>query len=414
MISADIITIGDEILIGQIVDTNSAWMGRELNKNGINVKRIISIHDDENEIISTLNQAFLESDIVLLTGGLGPTKDDITKHTLCKYFNTNLFFSNEVFNHLQNLLTSEAARKSRLNRTQAEVPENCTVIMNMKGTAPCMWFEKDGKVLVSMPGVPNEMEWLMEEMVIPKLRDFFTLPFIYHKTIMTQGTFEADLAEHLLDFENELPSNIKLAYLPSQGIIRLRLSASGNNKADLEREVNLYAEKLQSYIPEYVYGYDNESLSEVLGRVLKEKELTISLAESCTGGTIAGMITSIPGSSRYFKGGVVAYSNEIKTDILGVDSGDIKKYGAVSLEVAEQMAMGVRKLCNTHYAISTSGVAGPDGGTTDKPVGTVCVAIATPDKVFSKKFLFSNKREYNIRKTALTALNWLRKIIVSE
>lgn len=271
MIKAYIITIGDEILIGQIIDTNSAWMAVELNSIGIEIKKIISIHDKEEEILKTIEEAFKEADILLITGGLGPTKDDITKHTLAKYFNSQIVFSEEVYEHLQKILTTIKAKTNKLNKSQAEVPENAEILMNNAGTAPCMWFRNGNKVLVSMPGVPNEMKWLMENRILPKIKEEFDMPYIHHRTIMTQGTFEADLAEKLNKYEEDLPENIKLAYLPSSGIIRLRLSAFGNNNENLKEEVEEQVNMLHKYIPDLIYGYENESLAEVVGKILKER-----------------------------------------------------------------------------------------------------------------------------------------------
>ncbi len=412
---AEIITIGDEILIGQIVDTNSAWMGEQLNLAGIKVHQITSVSDNAEHIIKALDEAKSRVDIILITGGLGPTKDDITKHTLVKYFNTSLRFDEDVFQHVKSLFARFGREVTGVNLKQAEVPENCTVIHNANGTAPGMWFEQDGKAFISMPGVPYEMKKMMGVEIIPRLKknpDGYrdSLPTIIHRTILTQGIGESFLSEIIAEWENSLEKEkIKLAYLPSPGMVRLRLSASGNDETALRNKVTEKAGELGKLIPKFIYGYEKDTLEEITGRLLKEKNQTLSLAESCSGGMIAHLVTSVPGSSVYFMGGVVSYSYESKTKMLGVSNETLIKFGAVSEEVVVQMALGAKHEFKTDWAISASGIAGPDGGMPDKPVGTVWIAIAGPNGVKAKKFQFGGDRERNISVTAITALNMLRK-----
>ena len=412
---AEIITIGDEILIGQIVDTNSAFIGQLLNLNGISVKQISSVSDNREHIIKALDEAKERADIILITGGLGPTKDDITKKTLCEYFNTTMRFDETAYQDVVNLFAQYGKTVTPINRLQAEVPAICEVIRNYNGTAPCMWFDVDGKVYISMPGVPYEMKALMKNQIIPKLKSRFKFPFIYHKTALTQGIGESALSELISDWEDSLASlNIKLAYLPAPGMVRLRLSTKGENEAVLHSNVENKIEELKTIISQYIYGYEifgveNETLEQTVGKLLREKRKTVSTAESCTGGYISHLITKVPGSSEYYIGSVISYSYEIKETELGVSKDILDSQGAVSQPVVEQMAKAIRKKYNTDYSISASGIAGPSGGTKDKPVGTVWVALATPDKVISEKFQFGNHRERNIQKTANAALNMLRK-----
>jgi len=409
---AAIITIGDELLIGQTIDTNSAWMGAELSKAGFDVYRITSIHDRKDDIINALDEAAGKTDVVLITGGLGPTSDDITKQTLCEFFNTTLVTDFEVLKMIEEMMSHRKFAMNENNRHQAEVPESCRVLKNATGTAPGMWFEKDGTIYISMPGVPYEMKYLMTEHVLPELHKRFTSQKIIHRNIMTYGTFEAKLAETLTGFEKDLPENIKLAYLPSQGIIKLRLTGTGTETASLSNLINDQVMKLYKIIPDLIYGEDEESLEMVIGKLLKNKKNTICTAESCTGGEIAHLVTCVPGSSFYYKGSVVAYSNSIKTQILGVHKNLLEKYGAVSEQVVSEMAIGARKLFNTDYAIATSGIAGPDGGTDTKPVGTIWIAIASANRVVTEKHVFGNDRITNIKRFSLVALNLLRKQII--
>ncbi|RLD67546.1 MAG: competence/damage-inducible protein A [Bacteroidetes bacterium] len=410
--TAEIITIGDEILIGQIVDSNSAWMAEKLNLAGIKVHQISSVSDDETHIINALNEASVRVDLVLMTGGLGPTKDDITKNTLCKYFDTKLVVNEEVLEYIKKIFERRGFPILKENMQQAELPESCTIIRNYYGTASGMWFEKDNTIFVSMPGVPQEMKKLMEDGIIPRLKENYELPVIVHRTILTYGFIESELSNLIEDWELNLPDGMKLAYLPSLERLRLRLSIRGDNREKLEKLINQEEQKLKIYLGDAIFGYGEQSLQEMVGKILEEKNKTLATAESCTGGNIARLITSIPGSSVYFRGSVVAYDNSIKEQILNVNKDDLIKFGAVSKEVVEQMALGVKKIMGTDYAIATSGIAGPGGGTEDKPVGTIWIAIAGSDKLISKKYSFGNQREFNIRRTSSVALNKLRKMLI--
>lgn len=407
--TAEIISIGDELLIGQVINTNASWIAGELNKVGILVSQVTAIGDNSADIQRVLKNACLRNDIVLLTGGLGPTKDDTTKGVLATYFNSGMVFHKPTFQNICQLFSSRNYEVTPVNRKQAEIPEKCTPMPNINGTAPGMWFEENGKVIVSMPGVPFEMQPMLLNQVIPRLQNKFELlPFIYHKTIMTQGLGESKLAERIQEIEDRLPEHIKLAYLPQPGIVRLRLSASGKNKTILEDEINLYCKQLLDKIPELIFGYDDITLEEVVGKLLLKRKESLSTAESCTGGYLAHLITSIPGSSNYYSGSVISYSNEVKIGELNVSSADLEKYGAVSQQVVEQMAKGVREKFNTDYSLATSGIAGPDGGTIEKPVGTIWIALASEKGVQSKLLHLGEHRGRNIRRTALEALNILR------
>lgn len=408
MMKAEIVTIGDELLIGQVIDTNSAWIAEQLNLVGIEVHQITSISDDRNHILTTLSQASGRANIILITGGLGPTKDDITKHTLCEYFNTELVFHQPTFENIEKLFKLLGFPVTEINRKQAEVPANCTPLRNSNGTAPGMWFEHDGVIYVSMPGVPFEMKTLIINEVLPRLTKKLNSTFILHKTILTQGVGESFLAGVIESWENELPENFKLAYLPQPGIVRLRITVLGSDKVVIKLELDQQIEKLKKLIPKLIFGYDNETLELVVGRLLKERGQTLSTAESCTGGYIAHLVTSIAGSSAYYTGSTVSYTNKVKIDVLGVSPQVIQTHGAVSEEVVIQMADGVRKNLETDFALAVSGIAGPDGGSEEKPVGTTWIALATPEKIITKKFLFGEHRGRNIRKTALAALNMLR------
>jgi len=414
-LNVEIITIGDEILIGQIVDTNSAFIGQQLNLNGLSVKQISSVSDNREHILAALDQAKERADVILITGGLGPTKDDITKKTLCEYFKTTMRFDEGAYEDVVNIFAQYGRDVTPLNRLQAEVPAICEVIRNKNGTAPGMWFNVDGKIFVSMPGVPYEMKALIKDQVIPKLKSLFKLPAIIHKTILTQGIGESTLSEFISDWEDSLASeNIKLAYLPSPGMVRLRLSSKGDDEKKINEAVDKKIEELKKLIPEYIYGFEvfgeeRETLEMMVGKILKEKGKTLSTAESCTGGYISHLITKVAGSSKYYIGSVISYAYEIKESELNVPHDVIMKHGAVSQPVVEQMAKAIREKYKTDYSVSASGIAGPDGGTDEKPVGTVWIAIATPDKVISKKFLFGNHRERNIQKTADAALKMLKE-----
>ncbi len=411
---AEIITIGDEILIGQIVDTNSAWMGQELNLVGIRVKQITSVSDDKQHILDALKEAEARVDIVLITGGLGPTKDDITKNTLREYFNCGWRFDEEVLEDVTRIFSKYGREVTEVNRLQAQVPEVCTTIRNRNGTAPAMWFEKNGKVMVSMPGVPHEMKGIMLNDVLPMLKNKFKTPFILHKTILTQGIGESMLAEMISEWEDGLPSNFKLAYLPQISAVRLRLTAVGDNEAVLKAQSTQLIEKLKPLIDEHIFGYENDTLEEIVGKLLREKKIKLATAESFTGGAIAATITKVAGSSDYYEGSVVSYANEIKVMELGVSESDLKNFGAVSQQVAEQMAIGVKQKFKCDYAISTTGIAGPSGGSEAKPVGTAWIAIATPNGVISKKYSFGEQRSAIIQRATLTSLNMLRRELMKH
>ena len=411
---AEIITIGDEILIGQIVDTNSAWLAERLNEIGVRVSQISSIQDDRTHIINALNEAKERADIILITGGLGPTKDDITKETLGDYFQSNFVFNEEVYTNIELIFKSRNIPVLSVNKDQAKVPDNCEVMINKLGTAPGMWFEHDEKVFVSLPGIPFEMKGLISDSVIPKIKDKFNTQAIFHKTVLTQGIGESKLAEKIEVWRKSLALyDIKLAFLPSLNSVRLRLSSYSGGRAE-QKVVEDKVAELKELIPEFVFGYDKQTLEEVVGRDLKKKKQTVSTAESCTGGNIAGRLTRISGSSDYFIGSVVSYSDEVKKNILDVSKDDIEKHGVVSREVVEQMAIGIRKKLKTDYSVATSGIAGPNGGTDQKPVGTIWVAVASPTEIVSKMFRFGDERSRNIERTVITALNLLRKQIIKE
>jgi len=411
---AEIITIGDELLIGQTIDTNSAWMGAELSMIGFDVWRKISIHDINQDILNTLNEVSGRSDVVLITGGLGPTSDDITKSTLCEFFNTRLVINSEVLLMIEEMMNKRQFPMNENNRRQAEVPESCRVLKNATGTAPGMWFEKDGTIFVSMPGVPLEMKYIMKEHVLPELNKRFTSQVIIHRNIMTYGVPEARLSELLMSFEAALPKNIKLAYLPSSGIIKLRLTGTGTNRQILSDNIEDQVNNLYRIIPDLIYAENEESFESVIGKLLRKKKKTICTAESCTGGRIANMITSVPGSSSYFKGSIIAYDNSVKTQLLGVMKEIIASDGAVSEQVIIQMAEGIRRLFNTDFAVATSGIAGPDGGTELKPVGTVWIAVASENGTVTSKHVFGNDRITNIERFSIAALNLVRKQIISQ
>ena len=414
MTLAEIVTIGDELLIGQVIDTNSAWIGQRLNELGIRVHQRTAVSDDEQHILTALKEAQSRADLILITGGLGPTKDDITKYTLCKFFKSNLRFDEQTFLHVEKLFKARGRPVTAVNRKQAEVPEKCDVIPNAIGTAPGMWFDHKGKVFVSMPGVPVEMKSMMEQTILPKLKSIFSEGAIVHKTMLTQGIGESNLSDLIEPWELSLPKHMKLAYLPGAGMVRLRITATGKNDPGLMAEVESEAEKLHAIAGEFIYGYEEDSLEKITARLLTEKKMTICTAESCTGGYVASRIVSVPGSSNYYVGSVIAYDNRVKVEELNVPSELIEKHGAVSEEVAVAMAQHAREKFHTDFAIACSGIAGPDGGTASKPVGTVFLAIAHPKGTFSQRLLMGNIREWVIHQTALHALNNLRKILVKE
>ncbi|MBC5586216.1 MULTISPECIES: competence/damage-inducible protein A [Bacteroides] len=407
---AELITIGDELLIGQVVDTNSAWMGRELNNIGIEVLRIVSVRDREEEILEAIDNAMKRVNIVLVTGGLGPTKDDITKQTLCKYFNTELIFSEEVFENVKRVLTGKIPM-NKLNKGQAMVPKNCTVINNPVGSASVSWFERDGKVLVSMPGVPQEMTTVMAESVLPKLHERFQTDVIMHQTFLVQHYPESVLAEKLEAWEVALPDCIKLAYLPKLGIIRLRLTGRGHDRKEVETLLNREKAKLETILGEDIFSEEDTPLEVIIGELLKKRKLTVSTAESCTGGSIAERLTSIAGSSEYFKGSIVAYSNEVKKDLLYVSSETLEKYGAVSEETVIEMVKGAMKALKTDCAVATSGIAGPGGGTPEKPVGTVWIAAGYKNEIRTYKQETNRGRAMNIERAGNNTLLMLRDLL---
>ena len=415
MTQATIITIGDELLIGQVIDTNSAWMAQQLNKAGIRVARRVAVGDVWDEIWNTLDAESCQSDIILITGGLGPTADDITKPLLCKYFNGKLIVDKGALDNVVNIFTNILKRPMiERNLKQAEVPDICKVILNKRGTAPGMWFEKDGKVFVSMPGVPYEMKGMMEDDVIPGLTTHFKFPHIAHRTLLTAGVGESFLADLVNEFETSLPANIKLAYLPNYGMVRMRLSSTGLEKDTVENEVQHYFDALQLLVKKFLVTNEDEPMQQVLGKLLLSKNRTVSTAESCTGGYIAHLLSQKSGASAYYTGSVISYSYKAKEDLLQVDRTTLETKGAVSEKVVTQMAIGALKNIQTDYTIAVSGIMGPDGGTADKPVGTVWVAVGNNDRIIAEKFFFRFDRQRNIELTATNALNMLRKFILAE
>ena len=408
----EIITIGDEILIGQIVDTNSAWMAVELNKAGFQLAQITSVHDEADHIKKALDEALLRADVVLMTGGLGPTKDDITKQTLCEYFGTKLVLNPDVLENIQQIYHTRQSVMNELTKSQAMVPENCTVIQNRAGSAPITWFEKEGKVIVSMPGVPLEMKKVMSEEIIPRLQKYFKTPAIIHKTVQVYGIPESQLALRLTEWENALPEYLHLAYLPNFGIVKLRLSGAGQDEYKLEDAINLQIETLKSILGESIFAYEDKPVEKIIYEKLKISGLTVSTAESCTGGNIAHRLTLIPGISDCFKGSVVAYHNELKINALGVSARDIEQYGAVSSQVATQMAEGARKVMQTDLAVATTGIAGPTGGTDEKPVGTIWISVSSPERTITRSFNFGQfARENFIERSTMAALMMLNEMI---
>ncbi|MGY4384332.1 nicotinamide-nucleotide amidase [Pedobacter sp. UYP24] len=404
---AEIITIGDEILIGQIVDTNSAWMAQQLNLIGLKVKQITSVSDDANHIIEALGYAEKRARVIFITGGLGPTKDDITKTTLAKYFNMGFRRDEETLVHIEGIFGRLGRPMIESNRKQADVPNGCIVIQNKNGTAPCMWFEQNDNIIISMPGVPFEMMYLMEEEILPRLKKILKLPYIVHKTILTANIGESFLAAEIEPVEDGLPEYIKLAYLPKLGQVRLRLSGTGENEALLKQEVELYAQKIISLIKPYVVIEDDIALEKAVLNVMEAKGLTLSTAESCTGGYIAHLITKHPGSSAVYKGGAIVYANELKESSLGVSLKTIENYGAVSEQTVTEMVKGALSRFKTDYAIAVTGIAGPGGEMPGKTVGTVWIAVAGKSRTIAKEFKFGNKRMQNIERSASSALMML-------
>ncbi len=411
---AEIITIGDEILIGQIVDTNSAWIAQQLDAIGVRVKQVSSVSDDRQHILNALAEASTRADIIIATGGLGPTKDDITKKTLAEYFNTGFRQDEQSLEIISNIFKRSNRPLLDINVKQADVLENCTVLLNKNGTAPGMWIEHEGKIYVSMPGVPFEMMYLVTEEVLPRIKSRFKLEAIVHHNILTAGIGESFLAETIAPVEDSLPPHIKLAYLPKLGQVKLRLSAYGENEEILKEELSFYANKISELTTPYVVTNEDKALEKAIMDFMKERNLSLAVAESCTGGYLSHLFTQHAGSSEVFLGGVVSYSNRLKENILGVSSSTLDTYGAVSEQVVIEMANGVRANSNPDYAISVSGIAGPGGGTPDKPVGTVWIAVSSEQKTITQKFQFGSRRQQNIERSAVNALILLFKLLREE
>ena len=404
--NAGIIIIGDEILIGQVVDINSSWISREMNKIGFRTETVITVGDDGKSISDAIDKCLEVADVVFMTGGLGPTKDDITKKVICEKFGTELVLNEAVLANVAEMLGRRGIALTENNRGQALVPAIAKVINNAVGTAPGIMMERNGKLLFSMPGVPFEMRYLMEHEIIPLIKKHYNLKPVFHKTLLLTGIAESILAEKISDWEDSLAKNVRLAYLPAYSSIRLRLSVYEPDDTT-ESYIDSKVEELKRIVPENIIAYEDIKLEELVGKLLKNRHCTVATAESCTGGKVASLITSVSGSSEYYKGSVVSYCNEVKADVLGVSRADLEKYGAVSSTVAEQMASGVRSLLKTDYAVATTGIAGPTGGSEEKPVGTVWIAVASPTKVVSRKYVFGKDRAINIERFAASALSML-------
>ena len=409
-----IVTIGDELLIGQTIDTNSAWIGQQLNGIGAKVYEILSVSDSADHILDGLRRASSQSEIVLITGGLGPTKDDITKHTLCQYFGVKEVYHEETFEKLRVIFEKRGLAILELNKKQAMLPSNCEVIPNDRGTAPWMWFDVSGVVYMSMPGVPYEMKQMMTNYVLPKLAQRFNFPHIIHRNLMTCGIGESSIAKMLDEFETQLPSWMKLAYLPDLGIVKLRLSAYEVTTAEAEAEVDREFDKLKELMKEYSYAQEDIKLEELIGNLFLARGKKFALAESCSGGYAGHLVTSIPGSSRYFEGSTVTYSYQMKEAILGVKKETLESQGAVSEACVREMLEGLLRVSTADYGVSISGIAGPDGGTPEKPVGTVCFAVGDRDRIITKTLHLFPRRMENIRLSSITALNLLRKFVLGE
>jgi len=411
---AAIITIGDELLIGQVVDTNSAWMARNLNEHGIWLKQRVAVGDNRSDIVSALDQVSVNADIILITGGLGPTADDITKPVLCEYFGGKLVTNEEALANVKHIFEHMLKRPLiERNLRQAEVPDVCTVIPNKRGTAPGMWFEKNGKIFISVPGVPHEMKGMITDYVLPKLKEYFTMPFILHRTLLTAGIGESFLAEAIEGIETKLPDHIKLAYLPNYGMVRLRLTAWGDNKDEMEYELDEKFRLLKEKVKEWIVIDEDITIQQTVSRLLKQRKQTLGTAESCTGGYIAHLLTRDAGASTFFKGAIVSYSNDVKKEVLHVSEETLSATGAVSEETVRQMANEALHLLRTDYIVAVSGIMGPDGGTPSKPVGTVWIAVGNGERTETKKTHFRFDRERNIELTAVHALNFLRIFILS-
>lgn len=404
-----IITIGDEILIGQTIDTNSAWIGERLNNLGFEMVNILTIQDVPERIVEALDNVAKDIDLVVITGGLGPTNDDLTKHTLADYFGSKLVMNHEILKGIEAFFADRGLEMLEVNRQQAMLPDKAEILINYLGSAAGMWFQKNGTVFLSLPGVPFEMKGIMNDFGFRKIKSYFNLPFIYNRTILTWGIAESFLAEKINDWEKDLRSSgLKLAYLPSPGMVKLRITGMGN-KEETKQHVDRYASEIYKLLNGQVFGEGKDTMEKKVGELLKDRNLTLATAESCTGGYLAHLITSIPGSSDYYKGSVISYSNEIKIIELDVNANDIEQYGAVSEEVVKQMAENVRVNMKTDYAIATSGIAGPDGGTNEKPVGTVWVAISSEHRTKTKLLRLGKQRFNNIRISSIWALGLLMK-----
>lgn len=410
---ASIITIGDELLIGQTIDTNSAWMAQQLNKIGVWVRRRVAVGDVWDDIWQALNEELTYADVVLITGGLGPTADDITKPLLSKFFESRLVVNEAALLNVINIFTSNNRPILDVNKKQAEVPEVCEVIQNKKGTAPGMVFKKDGKIVVSMPGVPHEMKGMMTDFVLPQLPKLFVLPRVEHRTLLTAGIGESFLSEKIKGFETSLPRHIKLAFLPNLGMVRLRLTASGSD-ASISTQIDNYFFELQKQTADVMVANEDVTMQQVVGNILQQRKATLCAAESCTGGYISHLITSIAGSSSYFLGSVISYDNSIKENVLGVNESTLKSEGAVSKQTVEEMVNGVRLKMQTTYAVAVSGIMGPGGGTETKPVGTVWIAVCNENETRSKQINLRYDRKRNIEYTAMAALNMLRLFILDR
>jgi nicotinamide-nucleotide amidase len=414
MPDVEIMTIGDELLYGQVIDTNSAFMGQELARIGLRVRQISSVSDRADEIVEALNQARTRAGVVLITGGLGPTKDDLTKHVLARYFGTELVEHTPTLRHVEDIFRRFGRPMLDVNREQALVPANCEVLHNAVGTAPGMWFEDQGTVFVSMPGVPFEMKKLMTDEVLPRLQQRFQLPPIEHLVVMTSGLGESFLAEKIADWEAALPANFKLAYLPSLGSVRLRLTATDDGLPDLRGRMEALLPALRERIGAYIFAESEVSLEAALGAILGERGLTLGTAESCTGGYVAHKLTSVAGSSSYFLGSIIAYHNDVKMKQLGVSPDTLAQYGAVSEPTVREMAEGARQHLGVDVALATSGIAGPGGGSEEKPVGTMCIAVADAQGTVTQKFTMDRGRQINIEYTAQAVLNLLRQRLAGQ
>jgi len=411
MVEAAIITIGDELLIGQTINSNAAWIGKELSSLGIEIKKSLTIKDEREDILSAVDEYFKNYDLIIVTGGLGPTRDDITKETLCEYFDTSLELNNEVLSRITAFFRERGKEMLDSNTKQAELPKDAIVLENKNGTASGMWFQRDQKILVSMPGVPYEMKSIMLSEVLPRVSAIYNVEGNYYQTLMTQGVGESFLAQEIKDWEDRIQKDgLSLAYLPSPGVVKLRLSSKRGSQDD--PIIESYFDELRTRFPKYVYGMNGEHIHEVVGNLLRERNQTMGTVESCTGGGISGAFVEFPGASDFFQGGLVTYSNELKVKMVNVKEDTLLSHGAVSEQTVKEMAMGGQKVLGVDYVIAISGIAGPNGGSAEKPVGTVWIAVAYPGGVIAKKFLFGSHRKRNLEKAKLYASNMLRRTIL--